>query len=105
LAGGDRRPDGPLAEARGGVPHHAESRAADAVVTAQRPEAAPLRAAVGSAAGAGSSSSTAMSMVNVVPAPVALSTAIVPPWASMNDLQIARPSPAPPLSRDRALST
>ena len=44
-------------------------------------------------------------IVNVVPRPSSLSTSIVPPWFSTTCFTIARPSPVPPVSRDRARST
>ena len=40
---------------------------------------------------------------NVVPSPSSLSTSIVPPWFSTTCFTIARPSPVPPVSRDRAV--
>lgn len=42
---------------------------------------------------------------NVEPCPTLLSTRTVPPWLSTMCFTIARPSPVPPLSRERALST
>lgn len=41
----------------------------------------------------------------VVPCPTSLSIASSPPWASTRCLTMARPSPVPPSSRERALST
>ena len=40
-----------------------------------------------------------------IPAPSSLSTVTVPPWFSATWRTIARPSPVPPVSRDRARST
>jgi hypothetical protein len=42
---------------------------------------------------------------NVLPFPVSLSTPMRPPWCSTIALQMARPSPVPPLSRLAAVST
>lgn len=43
--------------------------------------------------------------LKVDPSPSSLSTQIFSLWASMKCLQIARPSPVPPLLRERLLST
>lgn len=43
--------------------------------------------------------------IKVAPCPSVLSTEIPPPWRCMICFTMARPSPVPPISRERALST
>lgn len=49
--------------------------------------------------------STGSVNVTVVPLPSVLESEISPLWACMISLAMARPSPVPPISRERALST
>src|SRR5439155_20276409 len=53
----------------------------------------------------GGGAANGMATVNVVPSPTAVLTDAWPPWASAIDATMASPSPAPPIARERALST